>query len=104
MISKAGTGYARLILRIGLRDITSGFRVFHSRVLKAVDLNEVESRGYGFQIEMAVRTLEKGFRIKEVPITFVERADGVSKMSKAIVLEALWKVTIWGFQRLIKRR
>lgn len=104
LISRAGTTYARIVLGIKLRDITSGYRVFRSKVLKSIDLENVESKGYGFQIEMALETLRHGFRIEEVPITFVERIDGVSKMSKAIVLEALWKVTIWGFQRLIKRR
>ena len=104
LISRAGTTYARIVLGIKLRDITSGYRVFRSKVLKSIDLENVESKGYGFQIEMALETLRHGFRIEEVPITFVERKDGVSKMSKAIVLEALWKVTIWGFQRLIKRR
>jgi len=104
LISRAGTTYARIVLGIKLRDITSGYRVFRSKVLKAIDLENVESKGYGFQIEMALETLRHGFRIEEVPITFVERVDGVSKMNRAIVLEALWKVTIWGFQRFIKRR
>jgi len=104
LISRAGTTYARIVLGIKLRDITSGYRVFRSKVLKSIDLENVESKGYGFQIEMALETLRHGFRIEEVPITFVERVDGVSKMNRAIVLEALWKVTIWGFQRFIKRR
>ena len=104
LISRAGTTYARIVLGIKLRDITSGYRVFRSQVLKSIDLENVESKGYGFQIEMALETLRHGFRIEEVPITFVERVDGVSKMNRAIVLEALWKVTIWGLQRLIKRR
>lgn len=104
LISRAGTTYARIVLGIKLRDITSGYRVFRSKVLKSIDLENVESKGYGFQIEMALETLRHGFRIEEVPITFVERVDGVSKMNRAIVLEALWKVTIWGLQRLIKRR
>ena len=104
LISRAGTTYARIVLGIKLRDITSGYRVFRSQVLKSIDLENVESKGYGFQIEMALETLRHGFRIEEVPITFVERVDGVSKMNRTIVLEALWKVTIWGFQRLIKRR
>ena len=103
-ISRAGTTYARLVLGIKLRDITSGYRVFRSEVLRSINLEKVESKGYGFQIEMALETLRNGFRVKEVPITFVERADGVSKMSKSIVLEALWKVTLWGFQRILNRR
>lgn len=104
LISRAGTSYARLALGLELRDVTSGYRAFHRRVLTAIDLNEVESQGYGFQIEMVLTTLRAGFTIKEVPITFVEREGGVSKMSKRIVMEALWKVTVWGAQRLILRR
>jgi len=104
LISRAGTSYARLALGLELRDVTSGYRAFHRRVLAAIDLNQVESQGYGFQIEMVLTTLRAGFMIKEVPITFVEREGGVSKMSKKIVLEALWKVTVWGAQRVILRR
>jgi len=104
LISRAGTGYAKLVLRIPLRDITSGYRIFSSTVLESIDLTRIESKGYGFQIEMALETLNKGFEIKEVPITFVERVGGVSKMSKSIVAEALWKVTTWGFKRFFKRR
>lgn len=104
LISRAGTSYARLALGLELRDVTSGYRAFHRRVLAAIDLNQVESQGYGFQIEMVLTTLRAGFTIKEVPITFVEREGGVSKMSKRIVIEALWKVTVWGAQRLILRR
>lgn len=104
LISRAGTSYARLALGLELRDVTSGYRAFHRRVLAAIDLNQVESQGYGFQIEMVLTTLRAGFTIKEVPITFVEREGGVSKMSKRIVIEALWKVTVWGAQRLMIRR
>ena len=104
LISRAGTSYARLALGLELRDVTSGYRAFHRRVLTAIDLNEVESQGYGFQIEMVLTTLRAGFTIKEVPITFVEREGGLSKMSKRIVIEALWKVTVWGAQRLMLRR
>lgn len=103
-ISKLGTGYARLALRIDLRDITSGYRVFRREVLEAIDLGQIEAKGYGFQIEMALKTLDRNFRVQEVPITFVEREGGVSKMSKKIVLEALYKVTIWGIQRSVFRR
>jgi len=104
LISRAGTSYARLALGLELRDITSGYRVFHRRVLTSIDLDRIEAQGYGFQIEMALRTIENGFRVREVPITFVEREGGVSKMSKRIVLEALWKVTVWGIQRNRNRR
>jgi dolichol-phosphate mannosyltransferase len=104
LISRAGTTYARLALKIELRDITSGYRVFRKNVLSTINFNTISSKGYGFQIEMALATLKNGFTVKEVPITFVEREGGVSKMNKAIVFEALWKVTIWGIQRVIKRR
>lgn len=104
LISKAGTGYAKFALRLKLRDVTSGYRVFKREVIESIDLDSIEARGYGFQIEMTIRTLSGGFRVHEVPITFVEREGGVSKMSKRIVFEALWKVTIWGMRRVIFRR
>ena len=104
LISRAGTGYARLALGIKLRDVTSGYRIFRREVLERIDLDLIEARGYGFQIEMTLKTLDLGFQVKEVPITFVERVGGVSKMSKGIVLEALWKVTLWAAQRRIQRR
>lgn len=104
LISRLGTSYARLALRLGLRDVTSGYRVFRREVLESVDLDSIEARGYGFQIEMTLRTLDAGYRVREVPITFIEREGGVSKMSKKIVLEALWKVTVWGFRGLIDHR
>jgi len=104
LISRAGTSYARLALGLDLRDVTSGFRAFHRRVLEAINLDGIESEGYGFQIEMVLATLQAGFTVREVPITFVEREGGVSKMSKKIVVEALWKVTIWGARRHLYRR
>ena len=73
LISRLGTSYARLALRLGLRDVTSGYRVFRREVLESVDLDSIEARGYGFQIEMTLRTLDAGFRVQEVPITFIER-------------------------------
>jgi dolichol-phosphate mannosyltransferase len=73
-------------------DVTAGFKCFHRRVLEAIDLNRVNSNGYAFQVEMHYRTWRAGFRIQEVPIVFTERTEGQSKMSKAIVREAAWKV------------
>ena len=104
MISRVGTGYARLALGLKLRDVTSGYRVFRSTVIQSIDLNRIEAQGYGFQIEMVLRTLQNGFKVEEVPITFVEREGGVSKMSRRIVFEALWKVTLWGVRRVLFRR
>ena len=89
-ISKGGSFYARTILGVGVRDLTGGFKVFHRRVLEAIDLPSVQSNGYGFQIEMTYRALKKGFSVREVPFVFVERETGVSKMSRKIFLEAVW--------------
>ena len=87
-ISRAGCLYARLVLGVGVHDLTGGFKCFRREVLEALPLDEVSARGYGFQIEMTYRALLLGFRVAEVPITFSERALGRSKMSRGIVLEA----------------
>ncbi|TBN58657.1 polyprenol monophosphomannose synthase [Glaciihabitans arcticus] len=97
LISRAGTGYARLMLRSRLRDLTSGYRAFTRRALESIDLDRVQGAGYVFQIEMAARLSKRGMRVTEVPITFVERRAGASKMSTAIVLEAMTWVTKAGF-------
>lgn len=104
MISRIGTSYARFALSLDLRDITSGYRAFHREVLESIDISSIHSQGYCFQIEVALRARQSGFSIAQVPITFVERAGGVSKMSKKIVVEALWNVTKWGFKRYRFRR
>jgi dolichol-phosphate mannosyltransferase len=96
MISKGGTLYASIMLRSNIKDITAGFRVYNAKFLSELDLAGVAARGYGFQVEMAWRTQRAGGRIIEVPIVFVERTQGASKMTTAIVLEALWLVTKWG--------
>ena len=75
-----------------MRDLTGGFKCFRRAVLEALPLDEIHSKGYAFQIETTYRTLRKGFRVREIPITFVDRVEGGSKMSKAIVVEAVWKV------------
>ena len=87
-----------------IRDITGGYRAFRREVLEALTLDEVDSQGYCFQIDLAWRALQAGFRVVEVPITFIERERGASKMSNAIVAEALWKVTQWGVERRWRRR
>ena len=102
-ISRGGTWYARLMLGLDIHDLTGGFRVFRRETLERLRLDEVASQGYCFQIDMARRTAGAGLRIVEMPITFVERAHGRSKMSGAIVREALWRVTGWGLQRALKR-
>jgi glycosyltransferase involved in cell wall biosynthesis len=96
MISKGGTLYASIMLRSNIKDITAGFRVYNAKFLSELDLAGVAARGYGFQVEMAWRTQRAGGRVIEVPIVFVERTQGASKMTTAIVLEALWLVTKWG--------
>ena len=93
-ISAGGSIYARLVLGVPVRDLTGGFKCFRRAVLEAIPLDEVHSRGYAFQIELTYRALRKGFRVREVPIRFSDRVVGGSKMSRAIVLEAIWKVPL----------
>jgi len=95
-LSQLGNLYARLWLRFGVRDSTSGFRAYRTAVLAGLDLGSVTSEGYAFQIEMTHRVRVAGGEIREVPIVFVERETGASKMSRRIVLEALLKVPRWG--------
>ena len=102
-ISRGGTFYARLMLGIPVKDATGGFRAFRRQTLEKLPLDEVASQGYCFQIDMARRVLGAGMTVVEVPITFVERERGESKMSGGIVREALWRVTLWGFQRLVSK-
>jgi dolichol-phosphate mannosyltransferase len=92
IISRGGSLYARTILGLPVRDLTGGFKCFRRKVLESIDLPTVECTGYAFQIELTYRTLRKGFQVKELPIVFVDRRVGQSKMSKRIVLEALRKV------------
>ena len=103
-ISRGGTFYARVMLGIPIRDATGGYRAFRRETLERLPLDEVASQGYCFQIDMARRVLDEGMAIVEVPITFVERVRGESKMSGDIVREALWRVTVWGLQRLVPKR
>lgn len=103
-LSRAGNAYARLALGFGLHDATAGYRVFTRRALESIDLTTVDSNGYCFQIDLAWRAWGKKLKIVEVPITFVERTTGVSKMSKGIVLEAIWQITKWGLRRLTRQR
>ena len=95
-LSRAANTYARIALRIPVRDSTAGYRAFRASALREIDLAHVESRGYCFQIDMTVRVVDHGLTVTEVPITFVERERGDSKMSGAIVREALVNVTAWG--------
>jgi dolichol-phosphate mannosyltransferase len=92
LISRGGSLYAQLLLGVGVRDLTGGFKCYRRMVLEAIDLDAIHSKGYAFQIETTYRALRRGFRVVEIPIVFVDRQVGGSKMSKAIVLEAVWKV------------
>jgi dolichol-phosphate mannosyltransferase len=102
-LSRGGNLYSRLALGVPIRDITGGYRAFRRQVLEELDLHEVSSQGYCFQVDMAWRAVQAGFRVREVPITFAERERGTSKMNGAIVGEALWRVTRWGAARLLRR-
>lgn len=96
LLSRAGSLYSRTMLGLSVRDITAGYRAFRRETIEAIDLADVDSVGYGFQVDMTFRVAQKGLRIVEVPITFVEREYGDSKMSGNIVLEAIASVTRWG--------
>jgi dolichol-phosphate mannosyltransferase len=97
LISRGGSLYTRIMLRIPIKDATAGFRAYRADVLRAFALDEVSSQGYCFQVDLLRRTWQGGFTIVEVPITFAERERGQSKMNHTIVVEALWRVTAWGF-------
>ncbi len=91
-VSRGGSAYARWLLGVPVRDLTGGFKCFNRRVLEAIDLEDVQADGYGFQIELTYKTIKAGFTVAEVPILFREREVGTSKMTSRIVLEAVWKV------------
>src|ERR1043166_9059179 len=99
-VSRGGSLYAQLLLGAPVRDLTGGFKCYRRAVLEALPLDEIHSKGYAFQIETTYRALRKGFRAREVPITFVDRVEGGSKMSRAIVVEAVWKVPLLRLQAL----
>jgi dolichol-phosphate mannosyltransferase len=96
VLSRGGNLWTRMMLGIPLRDATGGFRAFHRKTLLGLGLDNVASAGYCFQVDLAWRALKAGFRVVEVPITFIEREYGDSKMNKRIVLEALALTTMWG--------
>ena len=97
-LSKGGNRYVQAMTALPVQDATAGFRAFRRPVLEELDLSTVRSDGYSFQLEMVLRTWRLGFRVIEVPITFVERTEGASKISRSIILEALWRVLQWGLQ------
>jgi dolichol-phosphate mannosyltransferase len=102
-ISRGGSLYAQVLLQLGIRDLTGGFKCYRRAVLETIDLDAISSLGYAFQIETTYRALRAGFRVVEVPITFADREVGGSKMSKAIVVEAIWKVPVLRLRSLTGR-
>ncbi len=104
LLSRGGNLYTRLALGIPISDATGGFRAYRAEVLRAVPLSQVASQGYCFQVDLLYQAVRAGFRVAEVPITFVERSVGYSKMNQAIVAEALWRVTRWGLSARLSGR
>lgn len=104
LLSRFANRYVRAVLNLGINDSTSGFRVYSSDLIKRIELADIKSEGYCFQIEMTRAARKVGGKIVEVPITFRERESGVSKMSKAIVFEAMALVTLWGLKRVIRSK
>ncbi len=102
-ISRCGCLYAQILLGVGVRDLTGGFKCFRREAIEAIDLDAVAARGYGFQIETTYRVLRKGLRVRELPIRFVERRAGASKMTGSIVAEAMWKVPTLRWRALTGR-
>ena len=103
MLSRGGNAYVAAMLGIGVADATGGYRAYRADTLRAIGLDTVQSQGYCFQIELTLRSADAGRVIREVPITFTERAAGSSKMSRAIMVEALTRVTQWGLRRRLRR-
>jgi dolichol-phosphate mannosyltransferase len=102
-ISRGGCLYAQVLLGVRVRDLTGGFKCFRRETLEAIDLDAISARGYGFQIEATYRVLRKGLRVREIPITFVERREGASKMTGSIVAEAVWRVPVLRWRGLTGR-
>ena len=102
-LSKSANAYANLMLSLGIKDTTSGFRIYATALLKQMELSTIRSEGYCFQIEMTRRAISRGGSVAEIPITFIERAHGKSKMSFKIALEAVVQITSWGVLRIFGR-
>ncbi|MEV4327864.1 polyprenol monophosphomannose synthase [Microbispora rosea] len=103
LLSRGANTYVRLVLGIPVRDATAGFRAYRAATLEKIGLDDVESQGYCFQVDLTLRTVRQGLRVTEMPITFVERTVGSSKMSRKIIFEAFWRVAIWGVAGLGER-
>ena len=102
ILSRAANRYVRIALGMGVHDSTSGFRIYSAATLRRINIDHIRSEGYSFQIEMTRAAKKTGAKIIEVPITFKERENGVSKMSKKIVFEAMFLVTAWGLKRVLR--
>jgi dolichol-phosphate mannosyltransferase len=104
LLSRGGNAYVRRMLRLPVQDATGGYRAYRRAVLEAVDLSGVASAGYCFQVDLVWRAWQAGYRLVEVPIRFVERTHGTSKMTTSIVAEALWRVSVWSLSGRRARR
>lgn len=104
LLSLGGNFYVRTVLGISIRDATAGFRIYSTHAIKHLGMLESNAQGYIFQVDGTYRAIKQGLKVKEVPIEFVERENGVSKMSKAIVLEAITQVTIWAIKHRLLRK
>jgi len=104
ILSRGANTYARLMLGVPVRDTTAGYRAYRADTLRAINLDTVQSQGYCFQIDLTLRAVNAGLTVTEVPITFVDRTRGASKMSRAVMAEAFWRVAQWGLARRLGRR
>jgi dolichol-phosphate mannosyltransferase len=102
-LSRGANVYTRLMLGLKVRDATAGFRAYRASTLRTISLDQVQSTGYCFQIDLTMRVAQAGLKIVEVPITFVEREHGASKMSNTIILEAFWRVAQWGIAQRLRQ-
>ncbi|HUR05694.1 MAG TPA: glycosyltransferase, partial [Nonomuraea sp.] len=103
LLSRCANIYTRLMLGMPVRDATAGFRVYRAATLEKIGLADVESQGYCFQVDLTLRTAKHGLRVVEVPITFVERTVGTSKMSSRVMAESFWRIAVWGLTGLPAR-
>jgi dolichol-phosphate mannosyltransferase len=103
VLSRGANIYSRVMLDIPVHDATGGYRAYRATTLQKIGIDDVASQGYCFQVDLTLRTVRCGLRVTEVPITFVERTHGVSKMSRSIILEAFWRVAQWGLERRLGR-
>jgi dolichol-phosphate mannosyltransferase len=104
LLSRGANTYARLMLRVPVHDTTAGYRAYRAETLRAIALDTVRSQGYCFQIDLTLRAINAGLTVIEVPITFTDRTRGASKMSRAVMAEAFWRVAQWGMVGRLRRR